>query len=158
MSRPALSAFGLAKKTDGDAMQVTRAGQLVGTPYFMSPEQCDSREVDARSDIYALGATYYSLLTGKNPYEDRGSVVQVMYAHCHASPPDPRDVRKNVPPACAQIIERAMAIDPGERYQSVDDMQSDLETVLSAISGSAIRLPSQSGALASPHTVYQTIG
>src|SRR5690606_26016271 len=88
-----VSDFGLAKRTHSQSLQMTRAGQVVGTPYFMSPEQCESRDVDARSDIYSLGATYYSLLTGKNPYEESGSVIQVMFAHCNAPRPDPRKVR-----------------------------------------------------------------
>lgn len=84
--------FGLAKRVQSQSMQLTRDGHVVGTPYYMSPEQCEARPVDVRSDIYSLGATYYSLLTGHNPYEESGSVVQVMYAHCNAAPPDPREV------------------------------------------------------------------
>ena len=140
-----VSDFGLAKRTNAGTLQMTQAGQMVGTPYFMSPEQCESKSVDARTDVYSLGATYYSLLTGKNPYENSDSVVQVMFAHCNSDRPDPRDVRNDVPPACAQIIERAMAIDPADRYQSTEAMRSDLEAVLAAISGTGIRLPSESG-------------
>ncbi len=137
--------FGLAKRTQNKSLQMTKAGQIIGTPYYMSPEQCESRAADARSDVYSLGATYYGLLVGKSPYEDSGSVVQVMYAHCNAAPPDPREVRSSVPPACAQVIERAMATRPEDRYQSTEAMRADLEAVLAAISGAGIRLPSQSG-------------
>ena len=104
-----VSDFGLAKRVQNQSLQMTRAGQIVGTPYYMSPEQCESRDVDARSDIYSLGASYYSLLTGRCPYEESGSVIQVMFAHCNADRPDPRQVRSDVPAACARIIERAMA-------------------------------------------------
>ncbi|HBL43566.1 MAG TPA: serine/threonine protein kinase, partial [Planctomycetaceae bacterium] len=72
--------FGLAKRIIQQSMQLTQDGQLIGTPYFMSPEQCESKPVDMRSDIYSLGATYYTLLTGDHPYEDAGSIVQIMYA------------------------------------------------------------------------------
>jgi urea transport system substrate-binding protein len=102
--------------------------------------------VDARSDIYSLGATYYSLLTARNPYEDSGSVVQVMFSHCNASPPDPREVGSNVPPACANIIERSMALRPEDRYQTADEMRADLEAILAAMSGDGISLPSESSA------------
>ncbi len=136
--------FGLAKRPQNQSMMMTQAGQLVGTPYYMSPEQCEARDVDARSDIYSLGATFYSLLTGKSPFEESGSIVQVMFAHCNASPPDPREVRSEVPAPCAQIIERAMAKDPDSRYQSMDEMRQDLEAVVAAMSGAGIRLPSQS--------------
>lgn len=140
-----VSDFGLAKRTNSGTLQMTQDGQTVGTPYFMSPEQCESKPVDARTDVYSLGATYYSLLTGKNPYEDSDSVVQVMFAHCNRDRPDPCDVRNNIPPACAQIIQRAMAIDPSGRYESMESMRSDLEAVLAAVSGVGVRLPSESG-------------
>ena len=90
-----ISDFGLAKRTQTQTMQVTRVGQIVGTPYYMSPEQCQSQDVDPRSDIYSLGATYYSLLTGKTPFADSDSVVQVMYAHCNATPPNPCDAKRS---------------------------------------------------------------
>lgn len=139
-----VSDFGLAKRTQSQTLAMTKAGQIIGTPYYMSPEQCESRDVDARSDVYSLGATYYGLLTGKNPYSDSGSVVQVMYAHCNAEPPDPREIRSDVPAACAHIIERAMAKQPEERYPSTEEMRADLEAVLAAISAAGIDLPSQS--------------
>ncbi len=145
-----VSDFGLAKRTQSQALQLTQAGQIVGTPYYMSPEQCESRDVDARSDVYSLGATYYGLLTGKSPYEASGSVVQVMYAHCNSPPPDPREISKHVPPACCQIIERAMSVKPEDRYQSMEEMATDLESVFAAISGDGILLPSQSGIRSMP--------
>lgn len=136
--------FGLAKRTEKQSMMMTQEGHLVGTPYYMSPEQCQGLLVDARSDVYSLGATYYSLLTGKCPFQDTGSVVQVMFAHCNAGPPDPREVRAAVPAACAAIIQRAMAKKPEQRYQSMDEMRVDLDSVLAAMSGVGIQLPSQS--------------
>ena len=62
--------FGLVKARGASAQSITNPGQIMGTPHFMSPEQCESKPVDARSDIYSLGATYYTLLTGANPYAD----------------------------------------------------------------------------------------
>ncbi len=137
--------FGLAKQTQAASLHVTQAGQVLGTPYFMSPEQCESAAVDARSDIYSLGATYYSLLTGANPYEESESVLKIMFAHCHAPPPDPRQIAATVPPACAQVVQRAMAKSPEDRYQSISEMRSDLEAILAAVSGAGIALPSRSG-------------
>ncbi len=138
--------FGLAKRMEKDSMALTQEGLLVGSPYFMSPEQCQAQPVDARSDVYSLGATYYSLLTGKFPFQDTGSVVQVMFAHCNAPIPDPREIRKTIPAACAAIIQRAMAKVPEQRYQTMEDMQADLESVLAALSGAGIQLPSKSSA------------
>ena len=134
-----VSDFRLAKQTTSQAaLQLTLVGQVIGTPHYMSPEQCELAEVDARSDIYSLGATYYSLLTGQRPYEEKKNDAQVMLAHVGAEPPSPQDVNPAVPDACAQIIEQAMAKDPDERYASMDDMRSDLEAVLESMSwGSA---------------------
>lgn len=134
--------FGLAKSNSSRNQQMTQAGIVVGTPYFMSPEQCEAQPVDARSDIYSLGATYYSLLTGKNPYEDSSSVVQLMFAHCHAEIPDPRLIDSSIPAACAAIICKAMAKAPNERYQSAHQMLADLERVSGTLSGAFSARPS----------------
>ncbi len=136
--------FGLAKQA-GAGSGVTVAGQILGTPHFMSPEQCQSSDVDFRSDIYSLGATYYALLSGQNPYAESGSVMQVMFAHCQSDAPDPRELSSTVPKACVDVIRQAMAKRPEERYRSMEAMQRDLEAILSAMSGSNVVLPSQSG-------------
>jgi urea transport system substrate-binding protein len=135
--RVKISDFGLAKKSENSSLQLTEAGQILGTPYYMSPEQCESRPVDPRSDIYSLGATYYSLLTGRNPYEESGSVIQVMFAHCRAPRPDPRQVRDAVPEAAAAIVLKAMAIDPMQRYQTAGELCEDFERLLAGLSGAA---------------------
>jgi urea transport system substrate-binding protein len=134
--------FGLAKGGLTANPQVTQAGQVLGTPGFMSPEQCEGGAVDHRTDVYALGATYYSLLTGADPYANAGSIVQILYSHCHAAVPDPRAMNPLVPDACASIITRAMAKRPEDRYQSVAEMLADLNAVLSTMSGAGIVLPS----------------
>jgi urea transport system substrate-binding protein len=142
--------FGLAKSTVSNAEQVTQAGHVVGTPYFMSPEQCEGRTVDTRSDLYSLGATYYSLLTGVEPYKEAGSIMQVMYGHCQGPVLDPREANANLPAACSAIIARAAAKRPDDRYQSAREMLADLNAVLATLSGAAIVLPSRSSALLAP--------
>ncbi|MDG2011928.1 MAG: transporter substrate-binding protein, partial [Pirellulaceae bacterium] len=136
--------FGLVKQIQKESLAMTKTGQVVGTPYFMSPEQCQSGVVDVRSDVYSLGATYFNLLTGKNPYNDAGSLVEVMFAHCNAPAPDPSEIRPDVPEACVQVIEKSMAKDPDDRYQSMEAMQKDLQAIGNALSGSGVRLPSMS--------------
>ncbi len=121
--------FGLVKAKGAGTPSITSPGQIMGTPHFMSPEQCESRPVDARSDIYSLGATYYSLLTGANPYADTDSAMQVMYAHCNAETPNPRDFDARIPAACAAIIARSMAKSPDDRYQTAEEMLVDLNSV-----------------------------
>jgi urea transport system substrate-binding protein len=138
--------FGLAKQTIGATMQLTREGAVAGTPYYMSPEQCESRPVDARSDIYSLGATYYSLLTGAHPYEESGSIVQIMFAHVGGPPLDPRAIKPTLPAACTQIVQRATAKRLEDRYQSANEMLADLNAVIATLSGATeIALPSRSG-------------
>ena len=147
--------FGLAKpKLDAGAQQLTCQGQILGTPYFMSPEQCEARELDHRSDIYSLGATYYSMLTGANPYEGKSSIFSIMQAHCSGEILDPRKLNRAVPDACAAIVARAMAKRPEDRYQSAEEMLADLEAVFATLSGAGgITLPSHArrrGPLRSP--------
>ncbi|MEX0936871.1 MAG: transporter substrate-binding protein [Pirellulales bacterium] len=139
--------FGLAKITSAQSQQMTQAGTVIGTPYFMSPEQClGGRQVDARSDVYSLGAAYYSLLTGKYPYFDLTSLPQVMYAHCHGEIPDPRTEDDSIPVACSRIIAKAMAKSPDDRYQAVKELLADLDMVSATLPGQTLTaLPSDSG-------------
>src|SRR5439155_21013125 len=75
--------FGLAKAAADVGRGFTQSGMVVGTPFYMSPEQCEAKPLDHRSDLYSLGATYFCLLTGKHPFHGTDSVPQVMYLHCH---------------------------------------------------------------------------
>jgi WD40 repeat protein len=126
-----LADFGLAKDAEARQVTLTMPGGVLGTPGYMSPEQCRSEPVDARTDIYALGATYYTLLVGRPPYVGE-TPLQVLFAHCSAPVPDPREVVPEVPAACAAIVRRAMAKEPRDRYQRAAQMLADLEGVLSA--------------------------
>ncbi len=138
--------FGLAKQTLGSSLALTQEGSVAGTPYFMSPEQCEASPVDARSDIYSLGATYYSLLTGAHPYQDAGSIVQIMFAHVNGAPLDPRQVKPTIPAACSHIVQRATAKCADDRYQNAEQMLADLNAVIATLSGAMdISLPSRSG-------------
>ena len=138
-----VSDFGLAKVASADAVGRTQLGVVVGTPCYMSPEQCEAKPMDARSDIYALGATYYSLLTGKRPYHEIESIAQLMYMQCQGPIPDPREIEVTIPEACARIVARAMAKAPANRYPTAADMLADLEAVSAALTGQTrIDLPS----------------
>ncbi|TWT90405.1 Serine/threonine-protein kinase PrkC [Pseudobythopirellula maris] len=122
-----VSDFGAAKQLNRSSLQLTRTGQLVGTPDFMSPEQCEGAAVDPRTDIYSLGATYYCLLVGAAPYNDCGSLVSVINAHCNAEPPDPCEAVAGLPTRCRDIVFRAMAKSPADRFPSCDAMLDALE-------------------------------
>jgi ABC-type branched-subunit amino acid transport system substrate-binding protein/tRNA A-37 threonylcarbamoyl transferase component Bud32 len=143
--------FGLAKAAGDAGRQFTQTGMVVGTPFFMSPEQCEARPVDHRGDIYSLGATYYSLLTGENPFHSSDSVAQLMYAHCHGPVPNPQSINPAIPQACARVVAFAMAKAPADRYQSTAAMLADLQAVAAALSGQTpIGLPSDSAVRRTP--------
>lgn len=124
-----LSDFGLARPNEPTGATMTGSGSVLGTPQFMSPEQCRSERADERSDLYAMGATYYALLTGQPPYPGDAPLL-VMNAHLLDPIPDPRDVDASIPEACSAIIRRTMAKDPDDRYASAAELFADLEETL----------------------------
>jgi hypothetical protein len=126
-----LADFGVAKVIDGEALAVTLPGSIVGTPAYMSPEQCRAETLDARSDLYSLGATYFSLLTNHLPYVAE-TAMQVMFAHCDGPVPNPREYRPDVPESCAAVVRRAMAKRREERYPEARAFLADLEAILRA--------------------------
>jgi serine/threonine protein kinase len=122
-----LGDFGLAKGV-GSEISVTKAGGVIGTPSYMSPEQVRGAPVDHRSDLYSLGCTFYTLLVGRPPFNAE-SAASVMYKHLNEPPPDPRRERGDVPEAVTRVIARLMAKDPDDRYDSADDLISDLDRI-----------------------------
>ncbi len=125
--------FGLAKVEASDATMRTQPRTILGTPAFMSPEQCRGDKVDLRSDIYSLGCTYYAILTGKPPFEAPSS-MQVMFAHCSAPIPDPRAMNIDAPEGVVEILQKALAKNPEDRYSTAKAMLADLRAVLSGAS------------------------
>jgi serine/threonine protein kinase len=121
-----LADFGLAKALDANRPMQTAHDTVLGTPAFMSPEQCRSHPLDPRTDIYSLGATLFTLLTGRAPFE-AASALDVLYAHCNAPRPDPRTVVAGIPARVVALIQLAMAIAPGERFATARDMLVALE-------------------------------
>jgi tetratricopeptide (TPR) repeat protein len=127
-----LGDFGLAQAPEPDPTGSGSASVVVGTPQYMSPEQCRGEPLDARSDVYSLGATFFALLTGTSPYADQGGTPEILYAHCHHPVPDPRAWIAELPVGCSRIIAMAMAKDPARRYPGADAMRADLERLLAA--------------------------
>ena len=121
--------FGLATHT----MHQTNEPQgiIAGTVHFMSPEQCRDEVLDARSDIYSIGATLFTLLAGRPPYREYASAEQISHAHCHAPIPDPTDIDGEIPSACAGIAMKAMAKNPNDRYASCGELLEDLSSLTS---------------------------
>lgn len=117
-SKAILMDFGIAK-FQNVASSLTGTG-AIGTIDYMAPEQImAAREVDHRADIYAMGAVLYEMLTGECPF--KGSAGQVLFAHLQQPAPDPRDVEPDIPPEIARAIQKAMAKNPEDRFQSAGD-------------------------------------
>ncbi len=106
--------FGIAKLRDAPAGAQTAAGMIVGTPEYMSPEQCENAPVDARADVYALGVMAYQLLTGVLPFT--GSITQLLVAHVKETPRPPRSVNGLLPPALDDALLRALRKRPEDRF------------------------------------------
>jgi predicted ATPase/serine/threonine protein kinase len=120
--------FGLARPVD-QRSDITRQGAVIGTPAYMSPEQCLGEDVDARSDLYSLLCAYYRLLSGEPPFGS-DDIGKVLYDHRHTPFPDVRQRVPEVPEAVARILERGTQKAPADRFQSAADLIADLNTVL----------------------------
>ncbi|HZS75451.1 MAG TPA: protein kinase [Ktedonobacteraceae bacterium] len=111
--------FGLAKAIMG-AESLTSSGAMVGTPEYMAPEQSNGQS-DYRSDIYSLGVILYQMLTGRVPFTAE-SPVAISLKHIQATPTPPGELNKDIPPAVEEVILKAMAKDPNDRYQHAQDL------------------------------------
>ncbi|MBQ6262025.1 MAG: protein kinase [Clostridia bacterium] len=115
--------FGIAKLPNTDT--VTMSDKAIGTVYYISPEQASGEQIDARSDLYSLGAMMYEMSTGSLPF-DAESPVSVALMQVNDTPAAPREVNSHIPEGLEQIIMRAMEKDPNVRYQSASQMLSHL--------------------------------
>ncbi len=121
--------FGLAKLTHASVSTPTHntgAGTVMGTPYYMSPEQCEGRaEVDHRADIYGLGVILFEMLTGRVPFGGEG-YGEVIIKHVTVRPPTARSLVPEIPPALDAILSRALSKDPNARFQSMSQFREAL--------------------------------
>jgi len=120
--------FGICKMA-GDTM-ATQTGRVLGTPVYMSPEQCQgARDVDGRSDIYSLGCLLFHALTGRLPFEHEGT-GDLIVAHLQETPPKPSEVEPGVPDLVDEIVMRCLAKHPDDRFQSMAAVQTAIDSVL----------------------------
>lgn len=122
----ALADFGISKRL-GEISDLTRAGSVLGTPNYISPEQALGQQVDQRSDLYSAGVIFYEMLTGRKPYRAE-SAAALVYQHVHADLPQlPAPVRHFQP-----IVDILLAKDPAQRFASADDLIEALRSLVRA--------------------------
>jgi len=115
--------FGIAKMM---SMGMTQAGQVLGTPNYMSPEQVKGRQIDGRSDIFSLGIILYDLVTGEMPFAGQ-NITTVIYKIINENPIPPRELDATIHPGLSYVICKALAKSPDERYQTCRELAYDLK-------------------------------
>jgi len=123
---PKILDFGLAA-IQGSEM-LTRAGSTLGTVAYMSPEQAQGREIDHRSDLFSLGIVLYELITGRTPFK-RINDAATLQAIINESPEPLARYKSDVPPELQRLIDKILAKNPSERYQSAADLSADMLTI-----------------------------
>jgi len=122
--------FGLALPVDAEN-RLTATGMMVGTPGYLAPEQCRGEKVDHRTDIYALGITYYQLLTGQAPFKGE-SPLALLKQILDEEPPDVTTLNPDVDPESRRILQKMIAKDREQRYQDCHQLVADLEEYLAS--------------------------
>jgi serine/threonine-protein kinase len=114
--------FGIARLTDSSK---TKTGMVLGTPSYMSPEQLAGKKIEGRSDLFSLAVSLYQLLSGRLPFEG-DSMAQLMFKIASETPTDITSINPNIPPGIVAFLDRAMAKNPDERFQSGEEFAQAL--------------------------------
>jgi serine/threonine-protein kinase len=122
--------FGLAAAVSHADSRLTGSGVLMGTPTYMAPEQVRGGTIDLRTDLYSLGVIMYEMFTSRPPYLGEDP-LSILYQHVEGKAVAPRTLNEHIPPAMEEIILKAMAVDPDNRYQSVDALRENLDALAS---------------------------
>jgi eukaryotic-like serine/threonine-protein kinase len=147
--RPKILDFGIAKLNgDEPGRMRTRTGALMGTPVYMSPEQCrGSGQLDHRSDIYSLGCVLFHLITGRPPFDMEG-MGEIISAHLREPAPVPSMLVQGMPPGVDELVAGCLAKSPDQRFQTMSDLQTACDALLARITQSGPSAPTI--ALATP--------
>ena len=129
--------FGIARITDSSR---TKTGMVLGTPSYMSPEQLAGKKIDGRSDLFSLGVMLFQMASGKLPFEG-DSMAQLMFKIANEAHPHIRDINPQVPECLAAIIDRALAKDNAQRYQTGAELAADLRACMGLSMGDGAASP-----------------
>ncbi len=118
----------------------TRSDVIVGTPLYLSPEQATGKPVDGRSDLFALGALLYECITGRSAFSG-ASVIEIGAQVIHVQPPTPSRINPGVPPSLDAVTMKALEKKVDARYQTAEEMLTDLHAVIASLSGAGGQIP-----------------
>jgi len=124
--KPKLTDFGVARLTY--ATRMTRTGDIVGTPEYMSPEQSKGTPVGKSSDVYSLGVVIYELLAGNVPFEG-ATALEIIQKHQYEGPTDIKELNRAVPDGLARVVMRMLTKDPKDRYKSAEQAATALSMI-----------------------------
>jgi serine/threonine-protein kinase len=125
-----LADLGLARTVQNDKMAKSERGQLIGTPYYIAPEQLEGQvEVDGRADLYSLGATLYHMVTGQPPFPSK-VVEEVLEGHRSGELTPPDHLNPRLSAGLGEVVELLLAKDRRQRYRNAEDLVIDLECLL----------------------------
>ncbi|MBN1808912.1 MAG: protein kinase [Planctomycetes bacterium] len=124
-----LADLGIARTFEEPSADGERSSKVYGTPHYMAPEQALGKKVDARADVYSLGASFYHMLTGRTPFTG-STVTEVLKAHVQEALPPITEYAEDVPEGVCHVCERMMAKKPEKRYQNMEEVVADLEKAL----------------------------
>ncbi|MBN1640719.1 MAG: protein kinase [Anaerolineae bacterium] len=150
---PVLTDFGLAKLAEGGVQ--TQTGTTMGTPSYMSPEQCMGYEPDRRSDIYALGVLLFELTTGRVPFEAR-SLTEAIRMHTQDPPPPPRSINPTLPIEVENIILRALAKRKEDRYATARELADAIDEAVGRVPAELSVAPTQMDQDTGPYASLMT--
>ena len=145
--RPRITDFGIAKLA---ASEITTTGQLLGTPSFMPPEQFTGAPIDGRADLFSLGVILYSLATGEQPFPGE-TMTAVSYKVVYTEPIPPSKLNPAIPAGLEGVILKCLAKNPGNRYQTGEELAQDLATLRANPNASIMRTDASAASAADPN-------
>ncbi len=135
--------FGIAKLLNQGVGELTKTGEVYGSPSYMSPEQCRGKDTDARSDIYSMGCVMYRTLSGR-PLFSGDDIIELLFKQV-SEPPAPFDVDLNIPSELETVIFKALAKDAGDRYQTMGEFKEAIEKYVDKRAGKSVPAPTVEG-------------